>query len=129
MQTFNPDHYVIKAAQNHDYKMFYRHEIEFRKLMNYPPFVRMLKITCFNKEEIMARAHAERLYKNILVQIKYNKDQIQISQPFEEPIKKVRNLYYVSILIKGENLLHLKTWIRGSTIFKENAIIIDVDPI
>ena len=129
LQTFNPDHYVIKAAQNHDYKMFYRHEIEFRKLMNYPPFVRMLKITCFNKEEIMARAHAERLYKNILVQTKDNKDQIQISQPFEEPIKKVRNLYYVSILIKGNNLLHLKTWMRGSTIFKENAIIIDVDPI
>ncbi len=109
LQTFNPDHYVIKAAQNHDYKMFYRHEIEFRKLMNYPPFVRMIKITCFNKAEIMARAHAERLYKNILVQIKDNKDQIQISLPFEEPIRKVRNLYYVSILIKGENLLHLKT--------------------
>ena len=129
LQTFNSDHYVIRAAVNHNYKMFYNHEIEFRKLMNYPPFVRMMKITCFHKEERMARRKAEKVYKNILMQIKMRKDQIQISQPFDEPIKKVRNFYYVSILIKGKNLSDIKTWMRGSPVFKENAIIIDVDPI
>lgn len=43
--------------------------------------------------------------------------------------KKVRNQYYFSISIKGTSLSKLKEGIREAPIFRENNIIIDVDPI
>ena len=54
MQTYNPDHFSILAAMNHDFKAFYDAEITFRKALNYPPLSRMiqLKLSGKDKEEI-----------------------------------------------------------------------------
>ena len=38
IQTINPDHYAIQCAAAQDYEGFYAKEIEFRRLMSYPPF-------------------------------------------------------------------------------------------
>jgi primosomal protein N' (replication factor Y) len=38
IQTAFPDHYSIREAARRDYPAFYREEIRFRRLMNYPPF-------------------------------------------------------------------------------------------
>lgn len=47
VQTFNPDHYSILCAQNHDYKSFYEKEMKVRKNLNYPPycFLTLIKIS------------------------------------------------------------------------------------
>ena len=37
LQTYNPDHFSIAAARQQDFMAFYRHEIGFRKALNYPP--------------------------------------------------------------------------------------------
>ncbi len=37
-QTITPEHYAIQCAAEQDYEKFYRKEIEFRRLMYYPPF-------------------------------------------------------------------------------------------
>ena len=38
IQTAFPNHHSIRAAARRDYPAFYREEIRFRRLMNYPPF-------------------------------------------------------------------------------------------
>jgi len=38
IQTAFPDHHSIRAAARRDYPAFYREEVRFRRLMNYPPF-------------------------------------------------------------------------------------------
>jgi len=38
IQSAFPDHYSIREAARRDYPAFYREEIHFRRLMNYPPF-------------------------------------------------------------------------------------------
>lgn len=38
IQTFNPDHFVIKLASKHDYEGFYTKEMEYRKKQKYPPY-------------------------------------------------------------------------------------------
>jgi primosomal protein N' (replication factor Y) len=43
VQTYSPDHYVLRAASKHDVEQFYAHEIEFRQEYRYPPFVRMIR--------------------------------------------------------------------------------------
>src|SRR5690606_32431698 len=44
IQTFNPEHYSIQAARNHDYLQFYQQEIENRKLFGYPPYTLLTNI-------------------------------------------------------------------------------------
>ena len=38
IQTFNPDHYVIRAARTHDFQSFFDTEKGLRKQLGYPPF-------------------------------------------------------------------------------------------
>jgi primosomal protein N' (replication factor Y) len=40
IQTFQPDHYSIVTARNHDYSSLYEKEIALRKTLAYPPFSR-----------------------------------------------------------------------------------------
>jgi primosomal protein N' (replication factor Y) len=44
LQTFEPDHYVIQAASGHDYRGFYRQEIDHRRNLGYPPFSRLIRL-------------------------------------------------------------------------------------
>jgi primosomal protein N' (replication factor Y) (superfamily II helicase) len=44
LQTFQPEHYVIQAAANHDYNGFYLRELEYRRELGYPPFNRLVRM-------------------------------------------------------------------------------------
>ena len=128
LQTYNPDHYVIQTAARQDYEAFYRQEIQYRKLLQYPPFTKMMKITCFHEEEKKAKAQCEEIYRWLRQVNGQLKKPVYFTPPYDEPIKRVRNMYYISILIKGASLVYLKSAMRESAIFAKNDIIIDVDP-
>ena len=128
LQTFNPDHYVIQAAAKQDYEGFYQQELEYRRALHFPPFTRMMKITCFNEEEKKAQDQSSRIYQWLQKITPQLPERLQYTPPYPEPIKKVRNMYYISILIKGKSLARLKNAMRQEKIFQENDIIIDVDP-
>lgn len=129
LQTYNPSHYVIRAAARQDYDSFYNMEVKYRKLLNFPPFTKLLKITSFNESEQKAKEKADRIYSWLKQEIQSYPDKISVTEPFSEPIRRVRNLYYFSILIKGLRLTTLKKRMRQASIFRENDIIIDVDPL
>ncbi len=128
LQTYNPDHYVIQTAARQDYESFYHQEIQYRKLLQYPPFTKMMKITCFHEEERKAKALAEEIYQWLRQVNGQLKQPVYFTPPYDEPIKRVRNMYYISILIKGASLLYLKSAMRQAAVFAKNDIIIDVDP-
>ncbi len=44
IQTGLPSHFSLRAAANMDYLSFYKQEIEYRRLMNYPPFTVMAEL-------------------------------------------------------------------------------------
>lgn len=129
LQTYNTEHYVILTAAKQDYDAFYQQELEYRRTLHYPPFTRLMKITCFNKKESIARNHAEKIYRYIREMLPSIPDYISVTPPYDEPVKKVRNIYNVSLLIKGNTLRRLKLSMQNSKIFQENDIIIDVDPL
>lgn len=129
LQTYNTEHYVILTAAKQDYDAFYQQELEYRRTLHYPPFTRLMKITCFNKKESIARNHAEKIYCYIREMLPDIPDYISVTPPYDEPVKKVRNIYNVSLLIKGNTLRRLKLSMQNSKIFQENDIIIDVDPL
>ncbi len=44
IQAYNPDHYAIQAAADHDYAGFYLEEMRFRTRQGLPPFRRMVRL-------------------------------------------------------------------------------------
>ncbi|MER3514084.1 MAG: primosomal protein N', partial [Chloroflexota bacterium] len=64
-QTYNPDHYAIRAAAEHDYLRFYRQELAFRQEHGYPPFRRLARLVYENTDARKAEAAAEQLAERL----------------------------------------------------------------
>lgn len=129
LQTYDPEHYVIRAAVRQSYPEFYEKEIRYREALRYPPFTRLMKITCFSRQYEDAAGKAQRIAGWLSDVLPKLSGGITATPPYDEPIKKVRNTYYVSIMIRGASLLTLKTAMREAPLFRESGILIDVDPL
>jgi primosomal protein N' (replication factor Y) len=44
MQTFQPDHFAIQAAAQHDYGSFYKQELAQRRRLGYPPYAQLVRL-------------------------------------------------------------------------------------
>lgn len=65
IQTYAPEHYAIRAAQEHDYHAFYQEEIAFRRQTGYPPFARMVRFVYGAGSDARARRAAEALASDL----------------------------------------------------------------
>lgn len=128
MQTYAPEHYVIQCAKNQDYDAFYKQEITYRKELLYPPFHRIIKIlvTDENETTLWKRGNeAAQALRQWTVQTGSN---VEIIGPYADVIKKIRNKYRIIILIKGAHVSSIKEYMRKQPLFRQNGLIIDVDP-
>jgi primosomal protein N' (replication factor Y) len=67
LQTFQPEHYAIQAAARHDYKTFYKQEIEYRRRLGYPPFARLARLEYRHADAAQAERAARELAGQIHV--------------------------------------------------------------
>ncbi len=61
IQTYQPQHHSIRFAAAQDYKGFYEEEMQYRKLMGYPPAAHMLAVLVLSEEEEAGMKLAVRL--------------------------------------------------------------------
>ena len=61
VQTYNPDHYAIRAAARHDYEWFAEQELAFRREQAYPPFRRLARLEYRHRRQEEVRQAAEHL--------------------------------------------------------------------
>jgi len=65
LQTFEPEHYVIQAASQHNYREFYKKELDFRRQLKYPPFTNLVRLEYRHLHEEQAESTAGRLAAQI----------------------------------------------------------------
>lgn len=65
VQTYTPDHYALRAAQEHDYATFYAQEIAFRRATSYPPFSRLVRFVYASGSDERGRKESDRLAEEI----------------------------------------------------------------
>lgn len=61
IQTYNPEHYAITTAQNHNYQQFYRKEMRLRKLGYYPPYCFITVVHIYADTDVQARFVLEQM--------------------------------------------------------------------
>ena len=102
IQSYHPENYALQFAQKQDYQGFYNQEIEFRKLMGYPPFRSLIQILIADPD----RDKALRTGDKISDALKQHAAKIEghlrphILGPATAPLEKLRGQYRIQILIK-----------------------------
>ena len=116
IQTYQPDHYSIQTAAAQDYEAFYTQEMNFRRLLGYPPAVGLLTIQIADKNEKLLEQAAVLLEKCLKQWTGQNEDlskdeTIQFIGPVNAPVYKVNDIYRKILYIKQENydiLIHIR---------------------
>jgi primosomal protein N' (replication factor Y) (superfamily II helicase) len=97
IQTIQPEHYAIQCAAEQDYEKFYRKEIEFRRLMYYPPFGAMANVVIrsTNEEDALARSAALGRLLNPAP------EGVRVMGPAAAPVLRVKSEYRYQVLLKS----------------------------
>ena len=125
--TCATDHYAIRHAMAHDYKSFYKDEIEKRKATGYPPFSRLVGLM-FDSTSIKKLEKA--MYDLVEARPKLPATVTQLG-PVPALIYKLRNRYRWKLILKGVNSkkLHEAAEIIEGTVNGGINVSIDVDPL
>ncbi|MEX2378127.1 MAG: primosomal protein N' [Dehalococcoidia bacterium] len=125
MQTFQPEHYVIRAAALQDYEAFYRTEIELRSRYASPPFTRLIRLMYTDPDPVEAQGTAVEAAKAFRhEQSVSGETSVEVIGPTPAFPLRVRGMYRWHIVLKGprpEALLDMAPVGRGW--------ITDVDPV
>ena len=70
IQTYSPTHYAITMAARQDYELFYRKEMELRKLQFYPPYSFIASITVASKNEELTIDTVYRIIDSLVDELK-----------------------------------------------------------
>jgi len=138
IQTYNPSHYAIRAAEDYDYRGFFSREIRLRRQLNYPPFSSIANLRFLGnskgKTEQIAGHMKMRIGQIIKKQQKGKKD-VQVLGPVEAPIAKLKGKYRQQILIKSRRPAYLNQLLNevdriSSQVLGARGVrlIIDIDP-
>lgn len=98
VQTYVPEHYVIRAAVAHDYKGFVEHELEARREPPYPPRLRMARILLSSPVQTDALACAERLGEWLRG---HQAPWPEVLGPAPAPIEKLHGRFRWHLLLRG----------------------------
>lgn len=133
VQTFNPDHYAVKRAQNHDYYGFYEDEIKLRRSLLYPPYTRLvnLHISGIRKDEGISGI--DRIGKLVRDFSRVNNmgKRVEILGPAEAPIAKIKGRYRWQLLLKGKDIqvqCAVVEAVRAEAVNNGLEVKVDVDP-
>ncbi len=132
IQTINPDHYAIKAAEKMAFELFYKEEIKYRKILNFPPFVRMINLVVRGRIIEDVQHDIEKLRESLnCYKDKYN--DIEILGPAPCMLQKINKNYRYHILLKAKSMKKMQEFLKKALVSyktkKKNFLEIDVDPV
>jgi len=138
LQTYNPDHFSIEAARHQDFEAFYRQEIEFRKVLGYPPLTRMIQIRISGADKTAAARLAGAMGDRCgqLIASHRHFAGVKVLGPAEAPLHRIANQFRWQLLLKARHVAPLHQLVNdllfGPHGFSRPGRIkvqVDVDPV
>ena len=133
LQTYQPDHPIIKNVLDNNYEKMYDKQMIERKDYKYPPFVRLIKITMKDKSFDKLNSSSDWLNKAIRANFKG-----LVLGPVYPEISRIKNNYLKEFLVKLKDLNDLNIFrskfqlimrsFDSISKYRSVKIIIDVDP-
>ena len=129
LQTFQPDHPVMRAIVSGDAETFYQREIAEREKAGLPPFGRLAGIIV----SAATRAEAESHARGICAAPRPPSSDIQVLGPAEAPLALLAGRHRFRLLVHGERRSDMQGYIRallaaGPKIRGSVRVAVDIDP-
>jgi primosomal protein N' (replication factor Y) len=127
IQTYNPEHYAIRAALEHDDAAYLREEMRFRRVFHYPPYTRMVQLLMRDKERGKAEAAmaelARALRRHPLAA------GVRMSGPAPAPLERLRDRWRFQLLLRTASGKRLHDLLEAVLPEKPPVdLVVDVDP-
>ena len=125
IQTYQPDHYAIQAAAEHDYERFLKEEMRFRTIQGLPPIRRMAKLSVADPINARAERESKRLAAELSQHIR--EKQLQATElfgPIPPFFSRLDGRYRWQIVIRSPDPQSL---LREFTI--PGNWVLDIDPV
>ena len=129
IQTYNPDHYSIMLAKDHDYLKFYKEEMSIRKMLKYPPYYYLTLVSISSRDYEGGFKEANKIGNYLRSKLGNS----IILGPTTSSAFKINNIYHYQIIIKyqkEDNLINTLNFIID--MYKNNNKIdveVDFNPI
>ncbi|MBM3636090.1 MAG: primosomal protein N' [Alphaproteobacteria bacterium] len=128
LQSYDPEHPVIRALVSGDAERFYREEIAQREAAGLPPFGRLASLIISANERLPAESHARALKR-----VADPPAGVTVLGPAEAPIAVIRGRHRFRILVKTERSvpfqIYLKEWLARAPKPTGNVRVeVDIDP-
>jgi primosomal protein N' (replication factor Y) len=129
IQTFCPDHFAIRCAARGEYDEFCRRELEFRKMLGYPPYGRVVKILFQGRNESEVAEEAAKA-----AAVLRESRACRILGPVPAPIARIQGRHRQQILLKSSVPAGLREALRqleAGAPPRKGVVdrIVDVDPL
>ena len=118
VQSWQPDHPVIRALLDGDAERFYRTEIEARRRAGMPPFGRLAALIVSATDKVQAETHARALARAAHAETGADPLEtaepppIEVFGPAEAPIAMIRGRHRFRLLVKARRTADLQDFLR-----------------
>ena len=128
IQTYNPDHYAIQYAKDHDYHSFYDMEKRIRELGGYTPFNHLVQIILSDKDVKYLLRTGSKLVRDIRYRLE---EDVQVLGPVLPKIARINNYFRAQIIIKYKHSNVINDVLKQiyHDFSEEIAIAIDKNPV
>ncbi len=122
------DSEVLRFASELDFEGFEEFDLEFRKMLDYPPYSRMIAIVFRGENE----AELAEFAANFAAALEpYKHDRLRITPPAPAPIEKIKNKFRYLMTVRGNGLKIIREAIRVLALHRPHPkgidIAVDVD--
>jgi primosomal protein N' (replication factor Y) len=134
VQTYRPTHHSLVAAATHDYASFAPTELEARREVGYPPFVRLVVLRLEGPDAARTASFAESLADG--VRAACDATGVVLRGPAPAPIERLRDRFRWQILVSSASTRALHDVVRGvqrawkaASAARTIRLVVDVDPV
>jgi len=132
IQTFYPEHYAIQDAVKQDYSAFFERELNFRRMMAYPPFTSLANV-------IVRDASLEKTIRWSRQLSEYfsphDGESVRILGPATAPLARLKKEHRFQFLLKSPKRSVLTKLLSGAMAYcdakeiPQSALLVDMDPL
>ena len=117
------DSEVLHFASELDFNGFEQFDLEFRQMLNYPPFTRLIAILFRGEDEVQLASYAAGFAAALEP---YKHDNIRITPPAPAPIERIKNKFRYLMTVRGTGLKTIREAIRVLALHRTHPKGIDV---
>ena len=100
LQTYSPEHPVLRQTVRYAYTDLYEHEISVRKATGFPPFTDVVRVLISSENEENALAATKAIYEELKVLYDEKRDLFRFFGCMKAPLKRLQNKFRYQVLMR-----------------------------